>query len=102
MYVVYRTKLLAQYQITMSEAVARINAGLLGGCMEFDFESGEVRYRDGFLLIALEVDMELLRTTVATTLQDASNYCAVIEAISTGTSPIQALNDFISHEETNG
>ena len=86
----------------MSEAIARINSGLLGGCMEFDLESGEVRYRDGFLLIAPDVDMELLRAMVATTLRDASNYYSAIEAISTGNSPAQVLSDFASHEEATG
>src|SRR5438105_2017781 len=42
----YRTKVPPGKWGVMAEAAMRINAGLLGGCLEAD-QRGEVRYRDG-------------------------------------------------------
>src|SRR5262245_31586576 len=51
MYVAYRAKASSEYWNAMYEATTSINSGLLGGCLELDPERGEVRYRDGLLLV---------------------------------------------------
>jgi|GEM_PF-2517058 len=90
-YVAYREKASSKYWNAMCEAVTRINSGLLGGCLELDVEHGEVRYRDGLLLAMSEVNIELLRTLVATALRDALGYYPVVEAIAAGQSPAKAV-----------
>jgi hypothetical protein len=91
MYVAYREKASSEHWTAMSETVTRINSGLLGGCLELDADQGEIRYRDGLLLAASEVNAELLRVLVATTLRGALDYHSVVEAVAAGRSPAQAL-----------
>jgi hypothetical protein len=90
-YVAYRKKASSKHWNAMSEAVTRINAGLLSGCLELDPEQGEVRYRDGLLLAVPDVNIELLRTLVATTLRDALGYHSIVEAVAAGQPPAQAI-----------
>jgi hypothetical protein len=90
-YISYRTKASPEHWNAMSEAITRINFGLLGGCLELDPEGGEARYRDGLLLIRPEADVELLRALVATALRDALLYHPVIEAVTSGQPPAQGL-----------
>lgn len=92
MYVSYRTKITPQNMNAMLDVMSIINHGLLGGCLEMDSEKGEVRYRDGIIYIKPEIDIELLRTLIATTLQDSLEYCAVLDAIAIGESSKQAIS----------
>ncbi|MES2734070.1 MAG: YbjN domain-containing protein [Bacteroidota bacterium] len=98
MYVAYRAKASQKRWEAMSELITRINFGLLGGCFEMDSEQGEVRYRDGLLLITPKVEIKLLKALVATTLRDAMTYHPVIESVAAGHSPTQAIADVEKHK----
>jgi hypothetical protein len=91
MYVAYRKKVSSEYSTALCDTISRVNSGLLGACLELEHEHGEVRYRDGLLLAMPEVNADLLRTLVATTLRDALGYAPVVEAIADGRSPAEAL-----------
>ena len=86
MSVSYRTKATKDCKAAMIEVISQINFGLLGGCLELDQEHGEVRYRDGLFLFNAEVNPELLRAFVATTLKDALRYYPEIESMVSGNS----------------
>ena len=81
MSVTYRIKATPDSKTAICKTISRINFGLIAGCLEFDSERGEVRYRDGLFLFNIEVNSELLRAFVATTLREALLYCPQIEAI---------------------
>lgn len=78
-YVTYRTTVGQDHWNLIAQTIARVNFGLLGGCLELDPEHGEVRYRDGLLLSMSVVDIELLRTLVGTSLSESMRYQSVIE-----------------------
>ncbi|QLQ08130.1 MAG: hypothetical protein HZY76_20435 [Anaerolineae bacterium] len=57
---------------------------------------GEVRYRDGLLLVWPKADTNLLHTLVATTLRDAMGYAPVVEAIAAGRPAAEALSSLLN------
>lgn len=78
-YVTYRINVAQNHWNSMAQTIARVNCGLLGGCLEVDQSQGEVRYRDGLLLPLSAADTELLRTMVGTSLKESLRYKSVIE-----------------------
>jgi hypothetical protein len=80
-YLSYRLKASRKDRNNLLEEISRINFGLLGGCLELDPESGEVRYRDSLLMGGAKVDIDLLRTLVAASLQRAMEFAPELEAI---------------------
>jgi hypothetical protein len=92
-YVTYRIKVSSKHFDAMSELTMQLNSRLLGGCLEIFPERGEVRYRDGLLLVKPEVDEALLQAVVATILRDALACHLPIEAVASGHSPAKALAD---------
>lgn len=87
MYVSYRAKVSPKYRTAMSKTITQINSGLLGGCLEMNSDHGEVRYRDGILIVSDNVEVKLVQALVATTLRDAMNYSSSIESVAKGNSP---------------
>jgi len=86
MYVSYRAKVSPKYWNAMSKTITQINSGLLGGCLEMNTDHGEVRYRDGILIVSDNVEVKLVQALVATTLRDAMNYSSSIESVAKGNS----------------
>ena len=77
----YRLTIAPEMNTAIYEEISRINFGLLAGCLEFDSEHGEIRYRDGLFFPDLDADTELLRAFIATTLRDAITYHSEVETV---------------------
>lgn len=94
-YLSYRLRIESEYRQATFEAIAWINSSLMGGCIEFEPESGDFRYRDGLLLIHQDCDLELVRVLLANGLRDAMSYFPALKSISSGESLTTALTGIL-------
>jgi hypothetical protein len=78
-YLSYRIKTSSKKHKQLIEELNGINFGMLGGCLEFDSDSGEIRYRDSMLTAVEKIDLGLFQAFVASSLENALELYSVIK-----------------------
>jgi hypothetical protein len=96
LFVVLRLSVKRQMLTPLAVAMCRANFGLLSGCFEVDFSSGEVRFRDSRWIGGGSFSTKELSAFVSNTLRMATAYQPAFESVLRGADPIETIDQFES------
>jgi hypothetical protein len=87
-------------QSALVEAIARANYGLLPGCFEIDFDTGEVRFRSVMMLQPTKVNPKGIAQMLSDGLQATKIFApALRKVVKSGRDPAEAIAEVEELEE---
>lgn len=91
-YVILRGLDNARHRDALAKGMTRANYGLLPGCFELDFDTGEARYRSVLSVVSPKIAAHDVAQLLSGALLTAKAYAPALRKIAKGADPIQAID----------